>query len=237
MVETLSEERDAVPTRARRIQKTVLRRCSSAAESSSLGSSGRGAKKVFNQRRAADAVDFEHAAAKRHGQPNRAAYANRDPGAHAPKADGAWPLPAHLPRIDICVLPKEVEEQGTDAFFEQIGRGRDRDRRAQGPASLVVVRTHKPKFVPKDRNQIEERARCCRPRRQSCRSSAALPVRRFCGRLDIARRWQDHLPLHRLERIYGREGLELARSTICGNGTLRLHSWQSRSSWRCGRTR
>jgi transposase len=32
----------------------------------------------------------------------------------------------------------------------------------------------------------------------------------------IVRRWQDHLPLHRLERIYGREGLQLARSTICG---------------------
>jgi len=32
----------------------------------------------------------------------------------------------------------------------------------------------------------------------------------------IVRRWQDHLPLHRLERIYGREGLELARSTVCG---------------------
>jgi transposase len=29
------------------------------------------------------------------------------------------------------------------------------------------------------------------------------------------RRFQDHLPLHRLERVYGREGLELARSTIC----------------------
>lgn len=32
----------------------------------------------------------------------------------------------------------------------------------------------------------------------------------------IVRRWQDHLPLHRLERVYGREGLPLARSTICG---------------------
>ncbi len=31
----------------------------------------------------------------------------------------------------------------------------------------------------------------------------------------IVRRWQDHLPLHRLERIYGREGLELPRSTVC----------------------
>ncbi len=29
-------------------------------------------------------------------------------------------------------------------------------------------------------------------------------------------RWQDHLPLHRLESIYRREGIELARSPICG---------------------
>lgn len=32
----------------------------------------------------------------------------------------------------------------------------------------------------------------------------------------IVRRWQDHLPLYRLERIYAREGLPLARSTLCG---------------------
>jgi len=32
----------------------------------------------------------------------------------------------------------------------------------------------------------------------------------------IVRRWQDHLPLHRLEQVYAREGLELARSTMCG---------------------
>lgn len=31
----------------------------------------------------------------------------------------------------------------------------------------------------------------------------------------IVRRWQDHQPLHRLEGIYGREGLELSRSTVC----------------------
>jgi transposase len=28
--------------------------------------------------------------------------------------------------------------------------------------------------------------------------------------------WQDHLPLYRIERIFGRQGLPLARSTICG---------------------
>ena len=29
-------------------------------------------------------------------------------------------------------------------------------------------------------------------------------------------RWYEHMPLHRLERSYGREGLPLARSTVCG---------------------
>ena len=30
------------------------------------------------------------------------------------------------------------------------------------------------------------------------------------------KRWQDHLPLNRLEDIYARDGLELSRSTIGG---------------------
>jgi len=32
----------------------------------------------------------------------------------------------------------------------------------------------------------------------------------------IVRRWQDHQPLHRLERISARDGLTLNRSTLCG---------------------
>jgi hypothetical protein len=32
----------------------------------------------------------------------------------------------------------------------------------------------------------------------------------------IVKRWQDHLPLHRLEDVYARDGIELARSTMCG---------------------
>ena len=31
----------------------------------------------------------------------------------------------------------------------------------------------------------------------------------------FVRRWQDHLPLHRLESVYARDGIELARSTMC----------------------
>src|SRR5262249_45978384 len=32
----------------------------------------------------------------------------------------------------------------------------------------------------------------------------------------IVKRWQDHLPLNRLEDIYGRDGVDIARSTMCG---------------------
>jgi transposase len=32
----------------------------------------------------------------------------------------------------------------------------------------------------------------------------------------LVRRWQDHQPLNRLEGIYAREGLQVAKSTLCG---------------------
>jgi len=128
------------------------------------------------------------------------------------KPTGRKPLPEKLPRVEIEVLPPEVQQKGTDAFT-RIGEDVTEtvERR---PASLVVVRVRKPKFVPKDRerNAETEVFQAAPPE---------LPIDRALagpGLLadTIVRRWQDHLPLHRLERIYGREGLDLARSTICG---------------------
>jgi transposase len=125
---------------------------------------------------------------------------------------GRKPLPDKLPRVDIEVLPPEVQKAGLDAF-ERIGEEITEtvEKRA---ASLVVVRTHKPKFVPKERDRAAETTVLQAP-------PPELPIERGLagpGLLadTIVRRWQDHLPLHRLERIYGREGLPLARSTICG---------------------
>jgi transposase len=128
------------------------------------------------------------------------------------KPTGRKPLPENIPRVDVEVLPPEVQQKGTDAFV-RIGEDVTEtvERR---PSSLVVVRTHKPKFVLKggERNAETVVLQAQPPE---------LPIERGLagpGLLadTIVRRWQDHLPLHRLERIYGREGLELARSTICG---------------------
>lgn len=144
------------------------------------------------------------------------------------KPTGRKPLPEHLPRIDLEVLPLEVQRGGLDAF-DRIGEDVS-ETVEQRHASLVVVRTIRPKFVGKGELQrvAETEAPEGTPPDVAVAStpvlqapSLELPIpRSLCGpgllAETIVRRWQDHLPLHRLERVYGRQGLELARSTICG---------------------
>jgi transposase len=128
------------------------------------------------------------------------------------KPTGRKPLPEKLPRIDVTVIPPEVQARGTDAF-EQIGEDVTEtvERR---PSGFIVVRVHKPKYVEIDRDLKHEVHVFQAP-------PPELPIERgLAGPAMLAdtvvRRWADHLPLHRLERIYGRDGLELARSTVCG---------------------
>lgn len=127
------------------------------------------------------------------------------------KPTGRRPLPETLPRVEVEIIPPEVEREGRDAF-ERIGEevSETVERR---PASLVVVRVRRPKFVRKDRERNAETE-------VLVGEAPELPIPRGLagpGLLadTIVRRWQDHLPLNRLEQIYAREGLELARSTVC----------------------
>jgi len=128
------------------------------------------------------------------------------------KPTGRKPLPEHLPRVEIQVLPPEVEKEGLDAF-ERIGED-VRETVERRPASLVVARVVRPKFVRRDRERgAETDVLVAEP--------LELPIPRGlagAGLLadSIVKRWQDHLPLHRLEDVYARDGLELARSTMCG---------------------
>ena len=129
------------------------------------------------------------------------------------KPTGRKPLPDSLPRVDVEILPPEVKAKGLDAF-ERIGEDTCEtvERRAGG---FIVVRTVRPKFVPKDRDRDAPETKVEQA------GPPELPIPRGLagpGLLadTIVHRWADHLPLHRLERIYGRDGLELARSTVCG---------------------
>jgi transposase len=126
------------------------------------------------------------------------------------KPTGRKPLPEHLPRVDVEVLPDEVQQEGL-AAFERIGAQVSEvvERR---PSSTVVVRMIRPKFVRREREILSTQVYIAPP--------PDLPIERGLagpGFLadTIVKRWQDHLPLHRQEQIFAREGLELSRSTIC----------------------
>jgi len=122
------------------------------------------------------------------------------------------PLPEHLPRVRVELVPPEVEREGLDAF-EQIG-SETREVIERRPASVVVVEVVKKKFVRKAERQAARTA-------VLVAETPELPIPRGSagpGMLadSIVKRWQDHLPLHRMENTYRREGLELNRSTVCG---------------------
>ena len=128
------------------------------------------------------------------------------------KPTGRKPLPEHLPRVEIVVVPPEVERKGLDAF-ERIGEDVSEtiERR---PGSFVVARVVRPKFVPKDRERDAiTKVLVAEPLELPIARGLAGP-----GMLadTVVKRWQDHMPLNRLEDMYARDGIDLARSTICG---------------------
>jgi len=132
--------------------------------------------------------------------------------AHERRKPVRKPLPANLPRVTIEVVPPEVEREGLDAFMV-IGVDK-REVAERCPASVVVVEMIKKKFIRKsEAGAIATEVLVA--------ETPELPIPRSNvgpGLLadTIVKRWQDHLPLHRLEAVYRREGLELSRSTMCG---------------------
>jgi transposase len=142
----------------------------------------------------------------------------------SPPADQAQTIPEHtrrkpvrktipddVPRVTIEVLPDEVKRQGLDAF-ERIGED-VREVLERRPASTVAVRLVYPKFVRKEEAPDDEKP-------VLVAESVELPIARGTAGPamladTIVRRWADHQPLHRLEGIYAREGLALAKSTMC----------------------
>lgn len=146
------------------------------------------------------------------GAPEKApAVAEINVPAHQRRPAVRRPLPEHLPHVTIEILPPEVEREGRDAF-EQIGM-ESRDVLERRPASVVIVEIQKPKFIRK--TELKDG-----PTQVLVGETPELPIERGVagpGMLadTVVKRWQDHLPLHRLESVYAREGVEIARSTIC----------------------
>ena len=131
--------------------------------------------------------------------------------AHQRRKPVRKPLPDTLPRVAFEVLPPEVLTEGLDEF-ELVG-SETREVLERRPASCVVVAITYKKFVRKGRERGSATEVFAAP-------ALELPIDRGLAGPSmladtIVRRWQDHQPLTRLEDIYRREQLDLAKSTLC----------------------
>lgn len=120
------------------------------------------------------------------------------------------PLPDNLPVEKIEVVPPEVERD--PEAYELIGTETRRVLERRPSAAIVVEVTYK-KYVRKGRARGAE-TQVFAP------ETVELPIERGVAGPSmladtIVRRWQDHQPLNRLEGIYAREGLAVAKSTLC----------------------
>jgi transposase len=149
----------------------------------------------------------EHAPAAEQGRSHRD---GEDGSAARPKAKphGRKKLPEHLPVERIELKPAEVE-LAPDAF-ERIGE-EVRELIEWRPASHVRVQIVRPKYVRK--GAPEAKVFIAEPQSLPIERGLAGPgllawvlVSKFC----------DHLPLHRLEGIFARCEVPMARSTLCG---------------------
>lgn len=126
------------------------------------------------------------------------------------KPTGKQPLPEDLPRVEVRVLPPEVEREGLDAFT-QIGED-VKETIEKRTASFIVVRTVRPKFK---RNVVD-------PEEKPIVQADAVPPpipKALVGPTLLAEsillRWGMYLPLYRIEKLYEQQGFPVARSTMC----------------------
>jgi transposase len=131
-----------------------------------------------------------------------------------PSPTGRKAFPKHLPRQRVLVMPADEELTcGCGERKTQIAE-KVTERLDYVPASAVVVETVRPVFVCE---KCHDGVTVAPAPTQAVDGSAA-----GSGLLAhiIVSKYVDHLPLNRLERIFGRQGVKLPRSTMCGQLAL-----------------
>jgi transposase len=123
---------------------------------------------------------------------------------------GRRPLPAQLPRrrieIDIAEADKQCRCGGTRTRI-----GEDvAEKLEYEPARFVVVETARLKYAcPHCHEGVVEAPAPPQAVEKSLAGEGLLAH-------VVVSKYVDHLPLHRLEGIFAREGIDLPRSTLCG---------------------
>jgi transposase len=126
------------------------------------------------------------------------------------KPTGRRPLPAHLPRRRVEIDVSEAEKQ-CGCGHQRTRIGEDVSEKLEyEPARFVVIETVRPKYACP---HCHEGVVAAPAPPQAVEKSLAGD-----GLLAhvVVSKYVDHLPLHRLEGIFAREGIDLPRSTLCG---------------------
>ena len=127
---------------------------------------------------------------------------------------GRKPFPKHLPRKRVVVMPPPEELTCSCGAAKKQITEKVSERLDYVPASAIVVETVRPVFVCE---KCHDGVTVAPVPPQAIEGSSA-----GSGLLAhiIVSKYADHLPLNRLERIFARQGIELARSTMCGQLAL-----------------
>jgi transposase len=123
---------------------------------------------------------------------------------------GRRPLPAHLPRRRVEIDISEAEKQ-CGCGHQRTRIGEDVSEKLEyEPARFVVVETARLKYACQHCHEgvVEAPA----PPQAVEKSLAGEGLLAHV----VVSKYVDHLPLHRLEGIFAREGIDLPRSTLCG---------------------
>ncbi|MBO1360277.1 IS66 family transposase [Acetobacter sacchari] len=128
--------------------------------------------------------------------------------AHAPaiKQPHRKPLPDHLPRTDVTILPDVTACPGCGGALHDAGASTS-EMLDWVPASVRVVRINRPKCA----------CRACGALQQApARERVAMGCLATPGLIAhvLTSRYCDHLPLYRQSRMFARHGIDLARSTL-----------------------
>jgi transposase len=129
-----------------------------------------------------------------------------EPAADVPTKPKRKPLPDHLPRETVEHLPTETGCPACGASLKKLGEDVS-EVLEYVPASFRVIRHVRPKLACAVCDVIVQADAPSRPIARGLAGPGLLAhvlVAKYC----------DHLPLYRQSGIYGREGVELERSTL-----------------------
>lgn len=123
---------------------------------------------------------------------------------------GRRPLPASLRRHRVeCDLAEADKQCACGATKTRIGEAVS-EKLEYAPASFHVIETVRAKYAcPRCHDGVVEAPA---PPQAIEKSLAAEGLLAHV----VVSKYQDHLPLYRLERIFARQGIDLARTTLCG---------------------